>query len=74
MDIISITNSALRYHKSASNLAVVKEYKNVQDHDISTSFAILSTSNSFICWNRIHTKNKEDDSRFEMWRLKNDGK
>jgi hypothetical protein len=72
MDIISITNGALRYHKSASNLSVVSEYKNAQETDISTGFAVLPSSKSFLRWNRIQKAKQEEDSFLELWRIKKD--
>lgn len=72
MDVVSLTNSAMRYHKSALDLAVVSEYKNVQQSDISTNFAIIPAKSSLLKIWRLTKNQKEDDSCLEIWRLKKD--
>lgn len=69
MDLISVTNSALRYHKSASNLSVICEYKNAHQGEITTNFCLLPAKNSFIKFWRL-SKKQNEDSCLEFWRIK----
>lgn len=71
MDILSLTNSALRLHKSASDLSTVCEHKNTQQGDVLSSFSPLPISKSFMkFWRRSNIK--ENDSCVEIWRVKNE--
>lgn len=72
MEIISLTNSHLRGHKSVSDLSVVKEVVNAPTNEISSnSLAVLSASDCFIkIWRS--SKKQDDDSMFEVWKWKHD--
>lgn len=71
MDILSLTNQAIRLHKSASDLTTVCEQKNAQQGDVLSSFSTLPISKSFLkFWRR--SKSKENDSCIEIWRVKKD--
>lgn len=71
MDVLSLTNSAIRLHKSASDLTTLYEHKNAQQGDVLSNFCTLPISKSFLkFWRR--SKSKENDSCIEIWRLKKD--
>lgn len=68
MDVLSLTTNSIRLHKSASDLSIVCEQKNVQQGDVSVNFALLPNSSFLKFWRQ--TKSKEFDSSFELWRVK----
>lgn len=69
MDILSLTNSAIRLHKSASDLSIVCEYKNAQGGDVLSNFTNLPIKNSLLKFWRS-TKSKDNDSCIEIWKVK----